>query len=180
VNRRFSPGVTVLQRLDAVMVLALSGGLALATVLGAFEPGAPRWLAWGLCWLLALGLGLEARGVVGESQRRPPLQLDVDRFVYGEQRAMPAWPALMQARLKHQPVARRGAIHNGLRIVAGPDRMLGGGEHPRAGGKQPRAGEEQPEGVRDVAGGNHRWAISWTIGQGLISLVTRGANIRRL
>jgi hypothetical protein len=27
--------------------------------------------------------------------------------------------------------------------------------------------------VRDVAGGNHRWAIGWTIGQSLISLVTR-------
>ncbi|MFZ4738170.1 MAG: diguanylate cyclase [Bradymonadia bacterium] len=71
-NRRFSPGVTVLQRLDAVMFLALSGGLALATVLGAFEPGAPRWLAWGLCWLLALGLGLEARHRSGPSGSSRP------------------------------------------------------------------------------------------------------------
>jgi hypothetical protein len=41
---------------------------------------------------------------------------------------MPARPVLMQARLEHQSIARSGAIHHGLGIVAGLDRMLGGGE----------------------------------------------------
>ena len=93
---------------------------------------------------------------------------------------MPAWPALMQARLEHQPVARSGAIHHGLGIVAGLDRMLGGGEQPRAGKEQPSAGEEQKEESRDVAGENHSWVIGWTIGQSLISLVTRWAGIRKV
>lgn len=60
-NRRAVPEVSLVERFDAVAVLVLAAGLGMGVVGGAFEPSAPRWLAWVLCLLMAVGLALDAR-----------------------------------------------------------------------------------------------------------------------
>ena len=82
---------------------------------------------------------------------------------------MPPRTLLMEARPEDQPIARRGAIQDGLRIVAGIDRVLCGRE-------QRGAREQQAEGTHEEAREIHRCAIGWIIGQSRISSVTRVAH----